>query len=150
MGRNTQLPTDLHLEKLLEELKKSHLRVTEPRIAILRVLLEEHGPFTAEEIHKCIPKKMCDLATIYRTLASLEKTGIIRRCEFGDGSARYELSEHENHHHHHVICKVCKAVEVLDDCELNELAQYAQKRGFTEVTHSLEFFGVCPNCQQKK
>jgi Fur family transcriptional regulator, ferric uptake regulator len=137
-----------YLSQLKESLKKSKLRITEPRLAILQALLEKHGPFTVEEIHKRTPRKSCDLATIYRSLASLEKTGIIRRCEFGDGTARYELSEHENHHHHHVICKICKKIEVLDDCELQEIDRFARKRGFTEVTHSLEFFGICPNCRK--
>jgi Fur family ferric uptake transcriptional regulator len=138
-----------HLERLLEDVRKSQLRVTEPRVAILEVLLKHHGPFTVEEIHKRLAKDVCDLATIYRSLASLEKTGILRRCEFGDGTSRYELSEHKNHHHHHVICKLCKRVEVLDDCELKEIDHFAQKRGFTEITHSLEFFGVCPKCQKQ-
>jgi len=137
------------LKHLLEEVRKSQLRVTGPRVAILKVLLEQHGPFTVEEIHQRMPKRVCDLATIYRTLASLDKARILRRCEFGDGTARYELSEHENNHHHHVICKVCKRVEMLDDCELQEINYYAKKRGFSEITHSLEFFGICPKCQER-
>jgi Fur family ferric uptake transcriptional regulator len=135
------------LERLIENLRKSQLRVTEPRIAILQALLEKHGPFTVEEIHRRVTKKACDLATIYRTLGSLEKTGIIKRCEFGDGTARFELSERADHHHHHVICRICKKIEVLDDCGLQEIDRFAKKRGFIEITHSLEFFGICPHCQ---
>jgi Fur family ferric uptake transcriptional regulator len=146
MGRKTSALSP-KLSRLLIELKKSNLRVTESRVALLEALADRHGPFTVEEIHSKFIKKSCDLATIYRSLASLEKVGMIRRCEFGDGTARFELSERESHHHHHVICKLCRQVVVLDDCELQDIDRIAQKRGFTEISHSLEFFGVCPECQ---
>jgi Fur family ferric uptake transcriptional regulator len=146
MQKTTFLPEYSSLSHLLKELKQAGLRVTGSRIAILQTLLKNHGPFTAEEIHNQVTKEICDLATIYRSLASLEKVKIIRRCEFGDGSARYELCTQEKHHHHHVICRVCKRVEVLEDCELQEIDRFARKRGFKEVTHFLEFFGTCPQC----
>ncbi len=140
--------TSAKLNRLLGELKKANLRVTDSRVALLEALMDRHGPFTVDEIHSKLIKKSCDLATIYRSLASLEKADLIRRCEFGDGIARFELSERErHHHHHHVICKKCRRVAVLDDCELKEIDRIAQKRGFTEISHSLEFFGVCPDCQ---
>ena len=149
MGKKSPTIQPTPLDQLIEGLRKAHLRVTEPRIAILEVLLHEHGPFTVEAIHNQVTQHVCDLATIYRSLSSLEKAGLLRRCEFGDGTARYELSFKESHHHHHLICRVCKKVEVLDDCELQELDQFARKRGFVDITHSLEFFGKCPNCTRQ-
>lgn len=137
------------LEDLIEEMRKAHLRVTEPRIAILQALIRKHGPFTAEEIHEQVTKKVCDLATIYRSLASLEKAAIIKRCEFGDGTARYEFFESQKHHHHHVICKSCRKIEVLEDCELDDIDRFAKKIGFSDVSHSLEFFGICADCSKK-
>lgn len=131
----------------LVEMKKSHLKVTEPRKAILHALIESHGPYTVEEIHKLITRRICDLATVYRCLGSLEKAGLIKRCDFGDGTARYELATKSEHHHHHVVCKVCKRIDVLDDCELQDLNRVPRKMGYTDVSHSLEFFGVCPQCR---
>ncbi len=135
------------LEFFVALMKQANLRVTEPRKAILGVLLDKHGPFTVEELHKRVSKMGCDQATVYRCAGSLEKAGLIRRCEFGDGTARYELVGRENHHHHHVICKDCKKIEILDDCELDEIDRFARRKGFAEVSHSLEFFGVCASCQ---
>lgn len=140
---------DEKFNRLIEGLKKSRLKVTEARLSVLRALLGNHGPFSAEDLHHLLTQKSCDLATIYRTLTSLEKAGLINRCEFGDGTARYELLHGASHHHHHVICRGCKKVEVLDDCELEDIDQFATKRGFKNVTHSLEFFGVCPSCAKK-
>ena len=42
------------LDPLIQEMQRSQLRVTEQRKAILHALVEHHGPFTAEEIHKII------------------------------------------------------------------------------------------------
>ena len=133
------------LDSLLSRVRHAGLKITTPRRVILKALVENHGPFTAEELHALLPKKGCDLVTVYRCLASLEETGLIRRCEFGDGSARYELAVTDDHHHH-VICRKCKRIEVLDDCELDEIDRFAERRGFSKVSHSLEFFGLCPRC----
>lgn len=135
------------LEALWAEMKKSGLKQTEPRRRVIQALFDDHGPFTAEEIHRRVTKKVCDLATIYRTLGSLEEAGILRRCEFGDGSARYELSGEEEHHHHHIVCRGCKRVEVVDDPAIEALFEkLVRKHGFRDASHHLEFFGTCPRC----
>lgn len=132
-------------ESSSELLKAAGLRKTQPRLAVLDALNEHHGPFTTDEIHGLIRGAKLDLVTVYRTLGSFEKLGIVRRCDFGDGVARYELGS-ETHHHHHVICRVCRKAEPLDDCVLERLEKDVQKLGYGEITHSLEFFGVCRDC----
>jgi Fur family ferric uptake transcriptional regulator len=137
------------LEQLYDVLKQNQLKLTPPRKTILEGLLKNHGPFSAEDIHSKFAKKSFDLATVYRNLISLEEAKIIRRCEFGDGIARYELVGPEaDHHHHHLVCKDCKKVEVIDLCEMEEtINRLAKKKGYKQVSHILEFFGTCPNCQ---
>ena len=131
---------------VLAGLKKSGLKLTGPRRAILQALADNHGPFTADEVHKLITKRICDQATVYRTLTSLEEIGLLRRCEFGDGMARFELTE-DGHHHHHIICNKCKRVEIIDDHEIEEIDRFPRKRGFSNISHILEFFGTCPQCK---
>jgi Fur family ferric uptake transcriptional regulator len=137
------------LENVFAELKRNKLKLTEPRKLIVEALFENHGPFGAEDLHEKFLKEECDLATVYRTLASLEQAKVINRCDFGDGVARYELLDiDESHHHHHLICTGCKKIEVIDHCEVDHsIDRFAKKRGFKEVSHRLEFFGICPNCQ---
>ncbi len=136
------------LEKVYASLKQNHLKLTTPRKLIVEVLVENHGPFSAEDLQKKYLKSECDLATVYRTLTSLEQAKVIKRCDFGDGVARYELVHDAAHHHHHLICTGCKKVEIIDQCEIDHVVdKLAKKRGFTELSHSLEFFGLCPKCQ---
>ena len=122
-------------------------RVTEPRKAILRLLIGEHGPFTTEELHGRLAPGMCDLVTVYRSLAAMEEIGLVRRCDFGDGSYRYEYDTGE-HHHHHVICRTCRGVETLDLCVADSLERMVRQMGYASVSHTLEVFGICPKCRK--
>lgn len=133
----------------LQTLRDHQHRVTEPRKAILTVLTREHGPFTAEELHARMAKGMCDLVTVYRCLAAMEEINLVRRCDFGDGSYRYEFNTGE-HHHHHIICRNCHGVETLDLCVADGLERMARQMGYANVTHILEIFGICPKCQRER
>lgn len=135
------------LDHALHTLRERGQRVTGPRKAILSALLAEHGPFTAEEIHRRLPTGECDPVTVYRTLTSMEEIDLVRRCDFGDGSLRYEFN-HTGHHHHHIVCRKCRSVQVLEGCAAELLERIACEMGYAHVTHSLEVFGVCPACQR--
>ena len=134
------------LDAALQVLRQHQHRVTAPRRAILAILTGEHGPFTADELHHRIAKGGCDLVTVYRCLATMEELNLVRRCDFGDGSYRYEFNTGE-HHHHHIICRSCHAVETLDLCMAESLERLARQMGYANVTHTLEIFGVCTTCQ---
>jgi Fe2+ or Zn2+ uptake regulation protein len=133
----------------LQTLRDHQHRVTEPRKAILTVLTREHGPFTAEELHAKMANGMCDLVTVYRCLAAMEEINLVRRCDFGDGSYRYEFNTGE-HHHHHIVCRSCHKVETLELCVADGLERMARQMGYSNVTHILEIFGICPACQRER
>lgn len=137
---------EAQFDAALQTLRDNHHRVTEPRKAILSILTKEHGPFTAEEVHRRMDKGGCDLVTVYRSLAAMEEINVVRRCDFGDGSYRYEINMGD-HHHHHIICRSCQSVQTLDLCVADGLERIARQMGYSKVTHMLEIFGVCPKCQ---
>jgi Fur family ferric uptake transcriptional regulator len=88
---------------------------------------------------------------VYRTTTSLEKAGMIARCDFGDGLARYEFQGESDlmEHHHHVICRECKTVTSLEICLDDSWKKALSKMGYTQPSHTLEFFGTCKDCQKK-
>jgi Fur family ferric uptake transcriptional regulator len=137
------------LSDLTDKLRQGELKITAPRQAILDVLRKHSSPLTIKEIHTSLGKLDCDLATIYRNMHTLERMGLVRRYDFGDGAARFELSpEDSDAHHHHLVCSRCARIVELDDCFLNEFQdQLAHRHGFTQISHRMEFFGICPNCQ---
>ena len=136
------------LTTALDTLREHGQRVTGPRQAVLAILTHEHGPFTAEELHGRLQKGECDLVTVYRVLAAFEEINLVRRCDFGDGAYRYEFNTGA-HHHHHIICRKCGSVEVLDRCVVESLELLAQQKGYANVTHTLEIFGTCVECQKE-
>ena len=140
---------DHAMTRALEELHTHGMRVTEPRKAMLGILTKEHGPFSAEELHHKLKGKGCDVVTVYRSLQAMEEIGVLRRCDFGDGTYRYEIN-HGEHHHHHIVCRVCRSVEVLDRCDVGKLERLAREKGYDNISHTLEIFGVCQKCAKKR
>ena len=105
---------------------------------------------SSKDIFATLPRGDCDLATIYRSLHLLEEMGMVKRFDLGDGIARYELLEEgDDGHHHHLVCTRCAGVVELEDCSMRELEErIAADNRFTAVTHRLEFFGICAECQR--
>lgn len=134
------------LAEALAVLRKAGHRVTAPRRTLLSLLCVEHGPFSAEDLHKKLPAGMCDPVTVYRSLSALEEMGLVRRCDFGDGVYRYEFNTGE-HHHHHIICRKCNSVNTLEMCFADGLERLVRQMGYANVTHTLEIFGTCADCQ---
>jgi Fur family ferric uptake transcriptional regulator len=111
----------------------------------------ENRPFSAGEIFQDLCKKHrnenFDQVTVYRSLAAFQELGILGLCEFGDGTLRYEYRSIDGHsHHHHIICNECKRVEPIDFCVISGQEQLIEKLGFSNISHKLEFFGVCKKC----
>lgn len=134
------------LEPALDAMWKAGLRRTPGREYLLRFLIENHGPFSKDEIQKALPSSDLDSVTLYRNLSHFEKIGLIRRSEFGDGISRYEFQPNSEEHHHHVICTECRKVESLEHCEIPKLETLVMSMGYSKVRHSLEFYGICSDC----
>ena len=137
------------MSDLTGRLRRESRKITGPRAAILEILHAHPHPLTSKEILAALPKGECDLATVYRSMHLLEKMGMIQRYHFHDGAARFELvSEGDDGHHHHLVCVKCSAVVEIEECFPEEIEKnIAQKNGYQNVTHKLEFFGNCPKCQ---
>lgn len=153
-------PPHSHLHRLVQQplgeltakLRKHARKITAPRQAILEVLRRHQHPLANREIHEALGSQGCDLATVYRNLHTLEGMGLVRRYDFGDGTARFELvPEGDDGHHHHLICTRCALIVEVEECFPPELERaLAQRHGFSGITHRLEFFGLCRRCADNK
>jgi Fur family ferric uptake transcriptional regulator len=134
---------------LTNRLRGQSRKITGPRAAILEILRAHPHPRTNKEIFSEMPRGGCDLATIYRSMHLLEKMGMVKRFDFGDGAARFELvGENDDGHHHHLVCTSCSEVVEIEECFPEKIEEkIAAKNRFKGVTHKLEFFGICPDCQ---
>ena len=131
-----------------EELKNINLKATPARLAVLNILEKSDTPLDISHIFSLLNKKglKTDFATIFRTMNSFTEKGLTKQINLNEGKARYEISRNDNHHH--LICQNCVSIEDISDCPIDALEKEIQeKKKFIIKTHSLEFFGLCKNCQ---
>lgn len=149
MKRHAHRHHSPELPELTDRLRRKSRKVTIPRQAILRILRARRTPMTIKEIHKTLAPGDCDLTTVYRSMHLLERMGIVKRFDLGEGAARFELlGEGDDGHHHHLVCTRCSDIVELEECFSEDLQKkIAAASGYAKVTHRLEFFGVCPRCQ---
>ena len=136
------------LTDLTAQLRGRDRRVTGPRALILDLIRQEEHPLSAKTIHQKLDGA-CDLATVYRSLKLLESMHMVKRFDFGDGTARFEMiCCDDDGHHHHLICRQCRKVVEIPECFPHTWeTQIAREHGFQQISHQLEFFGICPDCQ---
>ena len=127
----------------------AEMKNTKQRAAILRLLSQDEGPFTAEEIFEALHTEFPSLAlsTVYRNLEKFTEAGLVRRDSFNDGIIRYASVEE---HGHYLICTGCDRKIRLDDCPLGALEnELSKSTGFEIDGHSLTIYGKCPACRDK-
>lgn len=126
-------------------LKNNSLSFTTPRLLILRLLGEEHGPFTADEIFKKLPNGSLDKASVYRSLTQFVEKELVSEIYLEKDVVHYELND-PSHHHHHIICRICHRVEIIHDCAIERIELKLLKEGYTNIKHRLEVIGTCLQC----
>ena len=115
----------------------------------LAVALESLPGFcSAQEIHAELRRKgeHVGLTTVYRHLQSLSEQGSIDAIRDASGEILYRQCE-TSVHHHHLTCRSCgRSVEVEGRAAEQWAARVAAEAGFTDVGHTFELFGLCPEC----
>jgi Fur family ferric uptake transcriptional regulator len=123
-------------------------RVTKQRVAVSTALDELDDFVSTQELYRILQNKgvSVSLATAYRILQSLADDGLVDVLRNGEGEAVYRRCAVHGHHHH-VLCRNCgKAVEVEAPAVETWAARTAAEHGYTEVAHTVEIFGLCPDC----
>ena len=139
------------LETMVERLRECGCRITPQRLEILRVLAESRGHPSAETVHRAVASRFpsLSLATVYKTIAVLKKTGEILELAFSDRDNRYDGNRPSPHPH--LVCQVCGAIIDPNLESLDALArQVAEATGYRILSHRLEFYGICPDCQKTR
>lgn len=120
-------------------------RNTRQRAAILETLSRQEDFRSAQQIHEQMRSdgETVGLATVYRNLQALSRSGRLDVLVAGDGESLYRQCE-DTGHHHHLVCRECgRTVEFLAPKLEASMTAIAQEHGYTEVDHTLEVFGLC-------
>lgn len=135
-----------HNQNFETTLREKGLKSTPLRLAILEVLNQAEAPLTAEETAKRLKRIDFDRASLFRSLKTFSESGLINSVDLGEGFQRYEMNCKLHHHHHHIICTSCKEIEVVPFCIPDEFKNYLSRKGYKEVTHRMDFSGLCKRC----
>jgi Fur family ferric uptake transcriptional regulator len=126
-------------------------RSTRQGAAIDEVLAAADGFLTAHELYDELRRRKASvgMTTVYRQLKLLVDSGVLDVVARADGEASYRLCgprspARATGHHHHLVCRECGYTVEVDGPEVEAWAdRVAGQAGFTDVTHTVEIFGVC-------
>lgn len=134
------------------ELRKAGLKITTPRVKILHILENsEQRHLSAENVYRKLIETGDDvgLATVYRVLTQFETAGLVIRHNFEGDHSVFELNQGE--HHDHLVCVKCGVVkEFVDDTIEQRQKDIAVEAHFRITDHSLNIYGVCQGCDEKR
>ncbi|MCI1915408.1 MAG: transcriptional repressor [Bifidobacteriaceae bacterium] len=119
--------------------------------AMIVELLKDHDEFdTAQHIHEMLAENgsKVGIATVYRNLQAMAAGGEVDVLHI-DGEALYRACDAQEHHHH-IVCRECgKTVEIEIPGFEQWIRTHANRHGYTDIHHTVEIFGLCPECSEK-
>ena len=148
------MSAELNMEHMLgdaiQSLRKTGVRITPQRQAVLRFLIESNSHPTADEIYKALSPQFSNMsvATVYNNLKVFKDSGLVKELTYGDAASRFDF---ETDNHYHVICSECGKITDFHYPRLDEVENIAQHiTSFAVTHHRMEIYGVCPECMNKK
>lgn len=134
------------LEKAKDELRNRGLRVTAPRVAVLKVLAESKRPLShAEVVDELEEQVLSDKATVYRNLIALTEANLLRQATQAGRVTRFEPSERDDSRAHpHFVCSACGGVSCLPKAEVALPKRGTWAKSMKRA--AVQFVGQCPAC----
>lgn len=141
---------NIRLETMIQKMRDAGCRITPQRIAILRVLSISKGHPSVEDIYAQVKGEFptTSLATVYKNISMLKELNEVIELSFGTLSSRYDGNRPDPHPH--LICTKCKKIIDPDLETLEHVSdELTRETGFRIMSHRLDFFGICPDCQKR-
>ena len=127
-------------------LRSADLRVTRPRLAVLRSLRRHPHSDTGTVLAAVrVDVPAVSHQAVYDVLGALTDSGLVRRIQPAGSVARYELRVGDNHHH--VVCRSCGSVADVD-CAVGvrPCLDASETHGFVVDEAEVTYWGTCPDC----
>ncbi|HET9104032.1 MAG TPA: transcriptional repressor [Solirubrobacteraceae bacterium] len=129
-----------------ELLRAADLRVTRPRVAVLRAV-HSHPHADTNSLIEHVRAELPDVShqAVYDVLAALTAAGLLRRIQPRGSVARYEARVGDNHHH--VVCRACGAVADVDCAvDASPCLTASENHGYVIEEAEVIYWGLCPRC----
>jgi Fur family transcriptional regulator, stress-responsive regulator len=137
------VPTTSDFERML---RAASLRVTGPRLAVLRAV-HDHPHTDTDSIIGVVREHLGGVShqAVYDVLRALTAAGMVRRFQPMGSVALYEAQAGDNHHH--VVCRSCGAIGDVD-CAVGSTPclTAADDAGYRIDEAEVIYWGRCPGC----
>jgi Fur family peroxide stress response transcriptional regulator len=136
-------------DEIVARLRNGGHRLTPQRMAVLTILTQGYEHPSAEQIYERVRVDLpiTSLATVYKTVSLLKEMGEVLELGFGDNRSYYDGRNPSPHPH--LICVRCRKIVDSGTGVLDKLAEkLGPETGYQILSHRLDFFGICPQCQQ--
>ncbi|MGA7616268.1 MAG: Fur family transcriptional regulator [Thermoanaerobaculia bacterium] len=135
------------MDDLGRRCREAGMNMTPQRMAVYKALLESREHPSPEMLYRRVRRSMpsLSLATIYKTLDTLEGLGLVREVAVGSETRRYDANMHQ---HHHLVCSSCHKIMDYYDDGLDRLLP-SKMAGFVPREISIRITGVCEPCSRK-
>jgi Fur family ferric uptake transcriptional regulator len=139
------MKSDLDLQ-IKQILKAAELYCTKCRVAILKVLTKAKRPLSQDQIAQRLGKNRLNKVTIYRTLESFCRAGLVHKAFINKRAVHFELANRcsKIRCHPHFICKNCGVTNCL--IGLSVPVVKGLKKGFIVHRQQVQLEGLCPRC----
>ncbi len=137
-------------EQLIAKLKQSNYRLTPQRVELIRLIAASEGHPSAARLYEQVKAQFptMSLATVYKTLDLLKELGEVLEIGLRDDG---HYDGNKPYPHPHLICVKCQ--KIMDgelDTAVDAMVREVERNfGFQIVKHQLNFYGICPECQDK-
>ena len=146
----SQAELDRRIEAFASTLRRKGLRSTRQRMEVFRELAGSEAHPDAETVYRQVSDRVPGISrdTVYRTLATLEAEGLVRRTAGLGGPVRYDANTNR---HHHFVCNVCGSIQDFCSDELDDLPIPSAVASLGQVeTAQVNVRGVCAACSARK
>lgn len=149
-GENKQMD-EVHLGELdqfVEIFKDYGISRIDDRLKVLKAFLQTESHVSAGDL--AVMLDGLREGFVAETLDILASYGFAHKAVFDGQPTRYE-HRHIDIHHDHLICTQCGKIEEFHHRELERLKErVALDQGFMMLTHRMDIYGLCSQCQQRR
>lgn len=133
---------------IITKISMAMQKKSKQREAIVKVLKSTSAHPSAEWIYEKVKKEIPNigLATVYRNLRLLKKTGEVSEMHASNDTARFDGNTNV---HYHFYCDGCGKILDLDEpIDTTIQIRIARRTGLKVTRHNLELGGLCLDCQK--
>lgn len=141
-------PTEAVIDQVATRLRDRGERMTAPRRAVVRALLDQGGHLGAEEVLDAVGAidPTVHRASVYRALSALSRADIVHHVHEGHGGTVYHLRAEP---HLHAQCQHCgDLIDVRPDLLDSVAASLRAETGFELHADHVALSGICATCAE--